>query len=378
MLDQSLSAAAVDVAALAASCAAEAEATRRLHPDTVKAVVGAGFMRHFVPVECGGTAGTFRELADAVITVGEVCTATAWCASLSASMSRMAAAFLPPEGYREIWAEGPDVVIVGSVTPLGHAVRDGDGWLLSGKWQYISAVDYSDWALLCAQTAEGGPKMFAVPAAEYRFEDTWFNVGMQGTGSNTVIAEDVFVPPARVFDRADLFTGRPVTEGEAPCYAVPLEAVNGLSFVLPALGAARGAVKAFEKYIAKKISTAPSLPGVPGVSGNRASYEMALARAAGELDAAQLLLDRATAVADLGAAVTPLDTARNLRDCSFAADLLVSTVNRVVRAAGTTGQTSAGPIQRFWRDVTSISTHMAIQFEPAARSYARVALDLPA
>ncbi|WP_306364982.1 acyl-CoA dehydrogenase family protein [Nocardia sp. CC227C] len=367
--------AAVEVAALVGPYAAEAEQTRRLHPDAFKALVEAGFMRHFAPTDCGGAAGTFGELTAAVTTVGEVCTSTAWCASLSASMSRMAAAFLPPDGYREIWAAGPDTVIVGSVTPLGRAAAEGDGWRLSGRWPYISAVDFSDWALLCAQTDDGDSKLFAIPRADFRYEDTWHSVGMQGTGSNTVIAKDVFVPALRTFDRADLFAGRS-HDGEAPCHAVPLEAVNGLSFVVPALGAAQGAVKAFETYIGRKISSTPSLPGVPGVQGNQASYEMALARSASELDAAKLLLHRATATADRGADISPLEAARNLRDCSFAADLLVSTVNRVVRAAGTTGQTTDGVIQRFWRDVTSISTHMAVQFEPAARTYTRVTLGL--
>jgi two-component flavin-dependent monooxygenase/oxygenase LndZ5 len=97
---------------------------------------------------------------------------------------------------------------------------------------------------------------------------------------------------------------------------------------------------------------------------------MAFARSAGEIDAAQLLLERAVGVADQGAATTPAETAQNLRDCSLAVDMLVTAVDRIFRTAGTTGQSTKGSLQRFWRDVNSISTHMAIQFEPAARLYA--------
>jgi len=374
MSDQPLSSAAVDVAAIAARCAADAEVTRQLDPDVVKAMVTAGFARHFVPISCGGHAGTFTELMRAVVTVGEACAATAWCASLSASMSRMAAAFLPAEGYQEIWAEGPDAVIVGSVTPLGKAERVAGGWRLSGRWPYISAVAFSDWALVCGLVHTGREpesKLFAIPRASYSIEDTWFNIGMQATGSNTMVVEDVVVPTACAFDRADLFAGHTVDSAHttAACYSAPLQAVNGLSFVIPALGASRGALEAFSSYIAGKIRNAPVLPGVPGVAGNRATYEMALARSAGEIDAAQLLLERATTIADQGAAVTPLETAQNLRDCSLAVGLLVTAVDRIFRTAGTTGQSSTGLLQRFWRDVNSISTHMAIQFEPAARSY---------
>ncbi|MDQ4031919.1 MAG: hydrolase [Actinomycetota bacterium] len=375
MLAPSLSSAAVDVAAIAARCSADAEERRQLDSDVVKAIVTAGFARHFVPPSCGGDAGTFTELMRAVVTVGEACAATAWCASLSASMSRMAGAFLPAEGCREIWADGPDAVIVGSVTPLGKAEPVAGGWRLSGRWPYISAIAFSDWALVCGLVhtgAEPESKLFAVPRTSYTIEDTWFNIGMQATGSNTLVVEDVFVPTSRAFDRADLFAGRSTVESAnttTACYSAPLQAVNGLSFVIPALGASRGALEAFSSYIAGKIRNAPVLPGVPGVQGNRVTYETALARSAGEIDAAQLLLERATAIADQGAAVTPLETTQNLRDCSLAVDLLVTAVDRIFRTAGTTGQSLSGPLQRFWRDINSISTHMAIQFEPAARAY---------
>jgi two-component flavin-dependent monooxygenase/oxygenase LndZ5 len=287
----------------------------------------------------------------------------------------MAAAFLPVEGQREIWSAGPDAVVVGSVTPLGRAEEVDGGWIVAGSWPYISFVEFSDWALVCAIVGSGADqvaKLFAVPRSAYRVEETWFNVGMQATGSNTLVVEDAFVARPLAFDRADLFAGKTVVspDTDAPCYSAPLQAVNGLSFVLPALGAARGALGSFSGYIANKIRTAPSLPGVPGVQGNRATYAMAFARSVGEIDAAQLLLERAVGIADQGAATTSAETAQNLRDCSLAVDMLVTAVDRIFRTAGTTGQSTKGSLQRFWRDVNSISTHMAIQFEPAARLYA--------
>lgn len=380
--DKPLSSAAADVAAIAARCAAEAEARRQIDPEVARALVDAGFARHFAPTSVGGDAGTFTELAAALVTVGEACPATAWCGSLYASMARMAAAFLPVEGWQAIWADGPDARIVGSVTPMGKARVVPGGWRLSGRWPYISGSEYSDWALVCgvveADDPAQGPesKLFAVPRASYGIEDTWFNIGMQATGSNTLVVDDVVVPTERAFDRADLFAGN-VVESEhtdAPCYAAPLQAVNGLSFVTPAVGAARGALHAFSAYIANKIRTAPVLPGTAGVQGNRATYEMTYARAAAEIDAAQLLLDRATTMADQGAAITTLETARNLRDCSVLMDLLVTAVDRIFRTAGTNGQSTANALQRFWRDVNTISTHVAVQFEPAARFYAAQSL----
>ncbi|MFC4031634.1 acyl-CoA dehydrogenase family protein [Streptomyces polygonati] len=365
-----VAAAAKDVAAVAERFAAEGDSRRRLHPEVAEALLRGGFARHFVPTDSGGEAAGFQELTGAVATIGEVCAATAWCASLAANLARMAA-FLPAEGYREIWAGGPDVLVVGSLAPVGRAQPEAGGWRLTGQWPYISAVDFSDWALVCAMVPTGGgrpeAKCFAVPRSAYSVVETWNSVGMRATGSNHLVVDDVFVPAARTFDRADLLAGRPV-DATAACHTVPLEAANGLSFAAPVLGAARGALAAWSEHIGAKVRAAASRPNAPGPSRNW--YALALARSSGEIDAAQLLVQRVAEVADLGAAGTPMTTTRNLRDCAFAVETLVTAVNRLYQTAGTTGQASAGPLERVWRDVNSASSHVALQFEPAANAYA--------
>lgn len=360
------------VAGVAGEFAGQAERVGRLVPEVVEAVRAGGFARHFVPVGCGGQESTFVELSRAVSVVGEGCTAAAWCASLVAHLGRMAG-HLPAQGCREIWAQGPDALVVGSLTPLGTAQPVAGGWRLSGRWGFISGVDFSDWALVGALVGGGEQaqaRIFAVPRAGYRIEQSWFNVGMAGTGSNTMIVEDVFVPAARSMSREDLFAGRAV-DSTAACHAVPMQATT-LMFATPALGAARGALKAWTGHITQKMRTAaarpsPALPGMP--ARDRTAHDVTLARCAGEIDAAELLLERAAATADDSAAITPLRTMRNWRDCALATDMLVGVVNRLFRAIGTTGQASTNPVQRFWRDVNSLAGHMGLQFDSAASAY---------
>jgi alkylation response protein AidB-like acyl-CoA dehydrogenase len=377
MLDQrlttvDLSSAAQDVAIVAGERAADTERTRRLDPEVVTALRTAGFARHFVPTSCGGNASTFVELTRAISTVGEGCTATAWCASLVAHLARMAA-HLPAEGYQEIWADGPDSLVVGSLTPLGNAKPVAGGWRLSGEWAFISGVDFSDWALVGAMVAAGQApeaRIFAIPRGAYRIAETWFNVGMAGTGSNTLIVEDLFVPAARTMSRDDLFAGR-AADSTAACHAVPMQATT-LMFATPALGGARGALKSWSAYITQKMRNAAAkpamaLPGMP--TFNRTQHDVTLARCAGEIDAAQLLLERASLVLDESTPITPLETMRNWRDCALATDMMVAVVNRLFRAIGTTGQSAVNPVQRFWRDVNSLAGHMGLQFESAASAY---------
>ncbi len=363
--------AAPEVAALAARHADQAERDRMMHPDVVKAVVAAGFARHFVPTSHGGDAGTFAALGSALATIGARCPATAWCASIIANLARMAA-YLPDQGRAEIWRDGPDTVVVGAVSPKGAAVPEREGWRLSGSWSYISAVDHSDWALVLAMTDVDDvrePRLFAVARPDYRIEATWSDIGMKATGSNTLIVDDVFVPAWRSVRAKELLDGE-APDAAATCHSVPLPAVNGLSFCLPMLGAAEGALQHWSVYAEQRIQAATTAPG-PGPG--RAFYEETLARSSGEIEAARLLLDRVAAVADRGE-VTALETARNQRDCALVAELSVTAVDRIFRASGTGGHSESSPLQRWWRDVHSAAGHVVLQFGPAAASYAARAL----
>jgi two-component flavin-dependent monooxygenase/oxygenase LndZ5 len=335
------------------------------------AIVDAGFARHFVPASVGGVEGSFAELSPAVVAVGRGCTSTAWCASIMAYLARMAA-YLPREAWAEVWPNGPDTVIVGSVTPSGNADPAPGGWRVSGRWPSISGVDFADWVLICATVGNDRSKarVFAVPRSEYEVLDDWNPVGMKGTGSNTVLVDDVFVPEHRVFARGDLFNGQ-ATDSTARPHSVPLAAVLGLSFAMPVLGAARGALDAWRTSVIARLRKAT--PGAPGLS--RTTYAVTLARSAGEIDAAELLLDRVATLADSGD-LAALPTARNLRDCALAVEILTIAVDRLFRTSGTSGTSATSPIQRFWRDVNAAASHVAVQFEPAATAYSAPLIDI--
>lgn len=351
-----------ELAEKAAAAAQQAEEKRRLGPEVVESLLGAGFARHFVPREFGGAEGTFGELTRAVATLGAACPATAWCASLAANIGRMVA-FLPAEGYREIWEHGPDPLVVGSLASFGEAVPSPDGWTVSGRWPYISAVGDSDWALLCAVTPDGESRVFALRTSQLQVEETWDSIGMRATGSHNVVVTGVDVPATLTFARDDLLAGRP-TDSTALCHTVPLEAANLLSFAAPMLGTAEGALAVWTTYARGKA--AGWNPAAPSASTLATTF----ARTSGEIDAARLLLERCADVCDRGAAVTEEEIARNTRDTSLAVRMLIEAVNRLAALGGTSNFGEGKPLQRFWRDANTTATHVALQFEMAAMGYA--------
>ncbi|GAA5210231.1 acyl-CoA dehydrogenase family protein [Streptomyces thinghirensis] len=349
--------AAQEAAAVAARHAERADAERVLPQAVAEAVIDAGFARHYVPVRRGGAAGGTGDLLRAVSAVAEGCTSAAWCASVTAGAARMGA-YLPEEGQRELWAKGPDTVVVGALIPRGGATPVAGGWRVTGEWSFTSAVDFSDWALVCALAPQDGkqvPWFLALPRHDYRVADTWTPVGMRGTGSNTLVVDDVFVPAHRGFTREDMIAGRSVGS-EARCHTAPLRLLSGVLFGAPALGAARAALRAWAEHTALGGGTENPVPA--GI----------LARATIATDAAALLLERAARVADAPGA-SPVEQLRGPADCAYAVEQLVDVVERLLRTAGSSAQLAGHPLQRIWRDIHGLAGHVALRFDPAGAGY---------
>ncbi|WP_188190190.1 hydrolase [Nonomuraea sp. SYSU D8015] len=349
--------AAAAVAKLAGERAAEAEEERRLPEDVVTAILDAGFARHFVPAKHGGQEATFTELRRALLTVGESCASAAWCALILATSGRMAA-YLPAEGQAEIWQDGPDAAIAAALVPSGTVEAVPGGWRLSGEWHFMSAVDFSDWALLCATLPDGPPTFFAVPRDAFQIRNTWFNLGMRGTGSNTAVAENVFVPHYRAVLHTTVFHGHS-EHSDAVCHRTPLAAVAGPLFATPALGSARAMLQAWTGWMFAKSGS--SLPP---------PLQQTLARSGAELGAAHLITERATDVADVGGC-TQEDGVRNARDASLAAELIRSAANRLFESGGSQAQRDTSELQRHWRDVLSATSHTALRFDFTSGLYAQ-------
>jgi alkylation response protein AidB-like acyl-CoA dehydrogenase len=357
----SLPANAIRIRDLAAQSASVADTHRRIDRGLAREIVAAGFAQHFVPEAEGGRAGRYRDLVHALAIVGEGCASTAWIGGVTATVARMAA-YLPARGRAELWAEGPDRFIVGGLMPAGTAISDNGDWVLSGAWRYVSGAEFSDWALLCASIDTGTERQeiryFAVEREHFTIRDTWFTTGMRGTASNTVLLDNVRVPQHRTFLR-DSVIGGTDADSRAACHRVPLKAVNGLAFVAPALGAARGLLHHWPAAVGFTASAKPSL-------------KVTFAQAAAELDMAEMLLLRAADTADR-TELTHIEAARNSRDCALAAQVIRDAANRLYAAGGTRVQTQDLPVERMWRDVNGAVTHLALDFDIAADTYVSAA-----
>ncbi|MET9801624.1 acyl-CoA dehydrogenase family protein [Streptomyces sp. NPDC006368] len=356
-------------AAEASARAADAEDARTLHTETVTALVDAGFPRHFVPRRFGGATGTFTDLLEAVALVGERCTSAAWCAALLAAHGRLAA-HLPAQALHDLWGAGPDVPIAAAVVPpAGTLTRSAGGWRLSGRWNLASAVDHAAWILLTSlEHTDDGPsrRVLVLPRRDIRVEDTWNNAGLRGTGSHSVTVDEAFVPDHRTVDLDTVAAGLRATDA-ARCHRIPYTLVASLIFAAPALGAARGALRSWTALTRARTAA----DGRPALHDG--TFQDVLARSSAEIDAAQLLLERAAHRAD-HAPLGDLPVAVNMRDAAMAVDWLTTATDRLYRSAGARAQSHTCDLQRFWRDIHAVAAHAAVQLAPAAAAYARETL----
>jgi alkylation response protein AidB-like acyl-CoA dehydrogenase len=356
---------------LAADNADQADRTGRLSEEVVDAVA-AITPQHFVPARWGGAESSFRELTDVLSQIGEGCTSAAWCAAMFAYSARFAA-HLPVDGQRDLWGESPNTRVVPGLVPAGTAEQADGGFLVRGRWRYVSGVEFADWALI-AGPAPGGiePRFFAVPRADFTIERTWDAVGMRATGSHSLVLSRAFVPERRSVSFKEVMAG--VNHAAtAVQHAVPLPAVGGLTCLAPVFGAARGALAAAVATTAGKYDGAASATGNaprtggPAPSGDPA--ELAIAAAAARIEAASLLIDRVVDVLDAGEG--PGRSFENANRATCAAVFLVEAVNALMRAAGTAAQDRGSPLQRFWRDVTIGCSHAALRPERSAPGFVR-------
>jgi 3-hydroxy-9,10-secoandrosta-1,3,5(10)-triene-9,17-dione monooxygenase len=282
----------------------------------------------------------------------------------------------PEEAQKAVWADGPDAVIAASFVPAAQITPADGGYRVSGKSPFASGVGHSKWVFVGGMVdVDGKPEwtFFLIPPGKYTVIDTWFTVGMRGTGSNTIVTEDVFVPKNRALRLSDLREGKGPggALNESRIFHTPFISYAPLTFVTPMLGAAQGAYEHFREW-----TKARKGPG--GVSvADSTSIQVRLARTAADLDAAELLLRRAAGVSEATAPPSLELRARSMRDYSRATELAVAAIDTLISMSGTAGFAEAHPIQRAWRDIHFSSMHISLNAENAYSHFGRMELGLP-
>ncbi|GIU91317.1 MAG: hypothetical protein KatS3mg011_0223 [Acidimicrobiia bacterium] len=360
----------------------EAERIGRLHDETVAELKRIGVTRVFQPAKFGGLELDWG----AQIELGEVlargCGSAAWLASVVASQAYLVARF-PPEAQEEVWGEGGDPLIVhATATNHGTLRWTGDGFLLSGHWRFTSCVDHSDWALVSAVLPDadgriGDEWICLIPRRDYRPEGEWRVIGLNGTGSRDLVAEDVYVPPHRAVEAERLLGADPPGSvvHDHYLYRADVGSLFGTSILGPVLGLARAGYEHYRWTTSQRVGT---------VFGDRVAessvVQERLAHSAAEIDAARRI---AYDVVELqrrrlaeGSRLTPEEHATVLRDRAWATRTCVDALHRLVRSTGAAGLSASDRATAAFRDLQAAAAQIAVNWDRNMIAYGRFALGL--
>lgn len=369
---------ATELAVVFAAEAAEGERLRELTPVALDAVVDSGFFSTLVPRRFGGLEVDFDVIPQMVREMAKGDLASAWVSAFLNHHNWQFALF-PLETQEELWADRNFALAPATLAPTGRATAVDGGYELSGRWQWASGVMHSDWTLV---TAVGGssaaPEMLLVllPLSDVEVVDVWHTEGMRATGSNEMVVTSAFVPARRVVSYRD------VSKRQAPGHLVSdnplyrLDMLNLLSIdaTATAVGAGERSVELFQERLEERVLM------FGGKQRDSSAAQIRLARAASTMRAARLMFD--AAVEDLCAPLhggdypSPATRVRMRMDCAHIVDLVKDSVALIADGAGASSHFLHSPLQRFRRDISTMSGHILFDYDRAGELHGQMMLGI--
>lgn len=355
---------------------------RRIPAETIQELTEAGLFRMLQPKRYGGAESDPVKFFEAVREISGACGSTGWVASVLGMHSWHLGLF-PEAAQDEVWREDPDALISSSYAPVGRLTPVEGGYELSGRWRFSSGCEHASWALVGALTAgaQGTPAdviTVLIPRGDYRIEDVWDVIGLRGTASNDIIVERAFVPEHRTMRNAEQARlrgpGREVNTG--PLYRMPFGTLFTSAITAPVIGAVAGCYVSYISAMRDRVRL--SLGG--GRFAEDQFAQVAVARAASEIDAAILQTDRNVReiyeCAVRGEEIPMELRLRARRDQVRGTERALEAIDTLFRTAGGNSLGRGNPIERAWRDAHAGSVHVANDVERALAMYGRGAFGL--
>jgi 3-hydroxy-9,10-secoandrosta-1,3,5(10)-triene-9,17-dione monooxygenase len=358
----------------------KAERDRNIPKESVEEYIDAGLIHTLQPRRWGGYEHDHEVMFDIAVELGKsTCGSSAWCLNYLGDHACILAHF-PEEAQHDVWSKDNTACIATSAAPTGKVTVAPGGYRLNGRWSWCSGLSHSQWIMiggLVFREGEDHPDMrlYLVPVSEVKQEDTWYCAGLSATGSNTSVLDDVFVPEHRSVSFATLRDAH--SPGSAvntnPIYRTPFIAVHTYALLGPALGLARGGYSDFTEWTRQRYLTYTQL-----AIAQHVPVQLKVAEIGAQIDAAELLARRALATARADYTDMSMETRTRLRrDWAFAMKTLRDAMDSLVNISGSSGLMAGNSVQRCWRDVHAIASHVVMNWDVPAENFGRMEFGLP-
>jgi 3-hydroxy-9,10-secoandrosta-1,3,5(10)-triene-9,17-dione monooxygenase len=355
------------LAPVLADRADECERLGRLPDASNKAFEEAGFYRILQPALYGGYQHFPSAFYNVLIELSKACPSSGWNVAVLGIHNWMMG-LVDPRISEDILGKDSNTRFSTSLAPTGEAKKVQDGYILNGRWSWCSACDHSSWVMPGAITEndQGEPELIAffVPRKDYEIDhDSWQTSGMRGTGSKTVILENVFVPNHRRYfiGLANIMADPGRAKFTSDVYKVSFATAFSYALASVALGIADGAleysIKTFrERKHAYDLAAYQNDPPVQSMFAEVHSM----------LDGIHLKMERDMAemqrlIREEGE-IPMVQRVSHRWHTAEIPRVAKNAVNLLAESSGGSMFMNSNPMQRYFRDINCIANHRFINY----------------
>jgi indole-3-acetate monooxygenase len=356
--------------------AAESERLRTISQPVVDEMWASGLMTAFNPVAAGGVEPSFAQMIETWIEMAWQDGSFGWIGIANLPSSFAAAAYLPEQGFAEVFTDNDNrVTMGGQFAPNGQGVVVDGGYQLTGAWSFGSGTGHSEYIAAgfipmvdgeISWLSEGVPelKVALLPRAQVTFTDGWNVQGLKGTGSYDYNVADLFVPEYRTFR---LFSREPL-RGTSAAGRMGMMPVTAAGHAAWALGVSKSMLDDVQELAATKYR----MSDVGDSLASRPTFQKGLAHHVAAWRAARLLVldafTTAESAVDAGEDLTPTLRVDMRAAAVYATDVARECAQWAHLVAGTTSIREGSRLERAFRDVYTGTQHAFISEKVAIDS----------
>lgn len=350
-----------------------ARSERRVPAENIAALQEAGFFLALQPARWGGYELDPQDFFRLQMAIAECCMSTAWASGIVA-VHAFQIALMDARAQNDVWGDDIHTRVSSSYAPMGKVEAVDGGFRFSGRWGWSSGCDHCSWALLGGILPDGSYRTFLVPRTDYRIEDTWYSMGLQGTGSNDIVVDDVFVPDYRTHKQSDGFEGTNpgVDEDSALLYRLPWAQLFIRVVSTPAIGAARDALSLYTALVRGKAS------GDVTKLAQDTGTQMRIAAARNTIEEMTTVLlanfDAMMAALRAGEPISLEDRILYRYQASLVIEKSIAVVDSLFSSAGGSSVFRGSAIQQRFLDIHTARAHVANNPTAFARNLGAVSL----
>jgi len=292
-------------------------------------------------------------------------------------------AMWPEKALDEMW-ENPNGLASSVVSTTGDVVAVDGGFRWNGRGFFSSGVDHCNWLTALVPVVRGGERAemrwLLVPREDLEIIDDWHTIGLRGTGSKTVVFNDIFIPEYRTVGRLAVAAGEgPGREVNThPMYGAPEPANFTGAMSVPAIGAATGLIELFRERMESRIQI-PESTNSPYLPEGLSQTLSRLANASATVNSARavMLLNAQRYSRRPVAEVSLEEDMRMRRDQTFTAQLARRAANILYEESGGSALSEKSLLNLFWRDTNAAAAHRGLMWDWQSEMWAKAALGLP-